>query len=79
MARELGFFSLSARQGRKIINKCLSNNKGWKKNFFHVSTSRLYETDPGSVVVVPTVWSAKLKGKADLFSFVFPVILLHGC
>ena len=45
---EAGFFSLSARHGRKIIDKCQSSNKGWNGKFFHMSTLGLYEENPES-------------------------------
>ena len=34
---EMGFFSLSARPGRKIIEKIPNSNKGWKTRFFLAS------------------------------------------
>mgnify|MGYP000974037881 CR=1 FL=1 len=37
LACEVGFFSLSARLGKRIIVKLPSNNKGWKSKFFYVS------------------------------------------
>ena len=43
---EVGFFSLQARQGRKIINRCPSNNKGWNQKYFHVPTLGLCEESP---------------------------------
>ena len=51
LVKEFRFFSLSAKQGRKSIDRCLRNNKGRKKKFFNVSTSRLYDSDPGSNIV----------------------------
>ena len=56
LTEELRFFSLSTMQGRKIIDKYPSNNKGWKTKFFQVLTSGLYKADPESDVVLPTVW-----------------------
>ena len=51
---KLGFFSLSSRQGRKLIDECPSNNKGWKTKFFHVSTLGICEDILGSGVHLPT-------------------------
>ena len=60
---EVGFFSLSARQGKKVISRCPSNNKGWKKKFFHVSTLGFCEENPAGHPL-PTVWASELNGKA---------------
>ena len=58
--REVGFFSLQARQGRKIIDKCLSSNTGWKLNFFYISTLGFYEETPEGHPL-PTDWAGKLR------------------
>ena len=52
---ELRFFSLSNKQGKRIIDGCSSINKGWKKKFFCVSTAGLYESNLASSVIVPSV------------------------
>ena len=62
---------------RKIIDKSSSNNKGWKK-YFQVSTSEFYKTEPESDVILPIVYSPKLRGKVYLFLFDFLVLLLFG-
>ena len=65
------FFSLSAKQERKIVDWCPSNNKGWKKKFLYVSTAGLYGSNPESVVAVPSVWASELKGKDNPLFFLF--------
>ena len=50
---EVGFFSQSSRLERKLIEKCLSNNKGWKMRFFQVPTLRLCEDGPQPEVSLP--------------------------
>ena len=44
-----------------------------KKKFFYMSTNRLYETDPRSIDALAIVRPTKLRGKADPFSFAFPI------
>ena len=63
LVREVGFFSLSSRSGRKLIDKCPSNNKGWKIRFFQVPLLRLCEDGPQSGTGVPVAWPSGLSGK----------------
>ena len=67
--REPDLFSLSARQGRRIIDKCPTSNKGWKTKFFHVSTLGLNEENPEGHRL-PTAWAGELRG-------MFLVLNLH--
>ena len=60
---ELGFFSLSARPGRKIIDKVPTSIKGWKTKFFHVSALRFCEENPEGHRL-PIVWAGTLRGKS---------------
>ena len=62
---EVGFFSLSSRSGRKLIDKCPSNNKGWKTRFFQVPTLRLCEDGPQSGAGLPVAWASGLSGKVS--------------
>ena len=60
---EVGFFSLSSRSGRKLIDKCPSNKKGWKTRFFQIPTLQLYEDGPSSGAGLPVPWASELSGK----------------
>ena len=62
---EPNFFSLINRQRRRIIDKCLTNNKGWKTKFFHVSTLGLNEENPEGHHL-PTAWVGELRGEASV-------------
>ena len=59
---EPGFFSLTARIGRKTINKVTTSNKGWKTKLFYVSTLGLYEENPEDHRL-PNTWAGELRGK----------------
>jgi len=64
LAGDPGFFSLSARPGKKIIVKAPSNNKGWKNKFFHVSVMGFSQGELRSGDLIPESWATELSGKA---------------
>ena len=57
-----------------MVNRCPSNNIGWKKKFFHVSTLGFCEENPTGHPL-PTNWVSELNGKA--LSFYLCICILN--
>ena len=59
---ERGFFSFTARLGRKIIDKIQTSNKGWKTRFF-IASSRGFCDDHPQGHRLPGTWAGELRGE----------------
>ena len=61
--REKGFFSFTARLGKKIIDKIPTSNKGWKTRFFLASRRGFCKENPQGHRL-PGAWARELRGES---------------
>ena len=60
---EKGFFSFTARLGKKIIDKISTSNKEWKTRFFLASRQGFCEGNPWGHHF-PSTWARELRGES---------------